>query len=345
MILPLQSLRFIFAIMIFLHHFPINGIDVFAAGGDCGMAFFMILSGFVLSAGYREKVLQDNFSGKKFFFNRFVKIYPVHLLCLLFFILVLSESHTAQIFRNHLSNFLLIQSWNPNKVYYFNGNDVSWFLSDLIFFYLMFPAIIRIKNLIPLKWRPAALIPVFAIYFAAVFNVDEAQNQALIYINPAFRIVDFIIGTFLYDLYDYIIHSDKRTKNFSLNSNLYEICAVILFAGVILMSPAVPEKIRFASLYWIPSCILILIFALGGTLHGGILSKALSNKRLAALGSISFCFYMVQKMIIDYFTDAETGLDLHWSLQMAFCFAAALLIGWLLHILIEKPVAKLLRIK
>lgn len=43
----LQSLRGIFAVFIFFHH-----LDVFPAGGDVGVVFFLMLSGFVMTYGY-----------------------------------------------------------------------------------------------------------------------------------------------------------------------------------------------------------------------------------------------------------------------------------------------------
>ena len=44
MIETLQSLRFIFIMMIFMSHFAYRGIGPFDAGGDCGVAFFFMLS-------------------------------------------------------------------------------------------------------------------------------------------------------------------------------------------------------------------------------------------------------------------------------------------------------------
>ena len=51
MISALQSLRFVFVMMIFMSHFSYGGLMPFDAGGDCGVAFFFLLSGFVLTLG------------------------------------------------------------------------------------------------------------------------------------------------------------------------------------------------------------------------------------------------------------------------------------------------------
>ena len=79
MIGSLQSLRGIFAIMIFLHHFPINGKGWFDAGGPCGVDFFLILSGFVLCVGYENKVLSSDFHYRHFIFKRLIRVYPLHI--------------------------------------------------------------------------------------------------------------------------------------------------------------------------------------------------------------------------------------------------------------------------
>ncbi|MBQ7870061.1 MAG: hypothetical protein IJ355_07030 [Prevotella sp.] len=52
MIETLQSLRFIFFVMIFMSHFGYDGRPTFDAGGDCGVSFFFILSGFVGEPSY-----------------------------------------------------------------------------------------------------------------------------------------------------------------------------------------------------------------------------------------------------------------------------------------------------
>lgn len=51
-IATLQSMRFIFYMQIFIcHYFSNLGFHCFDYGGDAGVTFFFILSGFVLSMG------------------------------------------------------------------------------------------------------------------------------------------------------------------------------------------------------------------------------------------------------------------------------------------------------
>jgi peptidoglycan/LPS O-acetylase OafA/YrhL len=52
---PLISLRFVFAVMIFLHHFHVGGGALFP-NGSIGVTFFFMLSGFVIALNYEEKI-------------------------------------------------------------------------------------------------------------------------------------------------------------------------------------------------------------------------------------------------------------------------------------------------
>ena len=88
MIATLQSLRFVFVMLIFLSHFDYKDIHALDAGGDCGVAFFFLLSGFVLSLGYGPQISEGSFSFGRFLKRRLLKCYPLHILCLLLFLIV-----------------------------------------------------------------------------------------------------------------------------------------------------------------------------------------------------------------------------------------------------------------
>lgn len=60
MIASLQALRFIFALFIFAEHFPLSPEQphLLAGAGAMGVSFFLVLSGFVMSIGYEQRVQQ-----------------------------------------------------------------------------------------------------------------------------------------------------------------------------------------------------------------------------------------------------------------------------------------------
>ena len=83
MISSLQALRFIFALFIFFQHFPIRNEEPRAlldGAGYMGVSFFLVLSGFVMSLGYAEKVKGPDFKWGTFMKKRLVRLWPLHLL-------------------------------------------------------------------------------------------------------------------------------------------------------------------------------------------------------------------------------------------------------------------------
>ena len=78
---PLTSMRFIFCLMVFLSHITdlLNNSDkpqvrmissnIFSEG-YIGVSFFFILSGFILSYAYQERVLTNKISDYEFIINR-----------------------------------------------------------------------------------------------------------------------------------------------------------------------------------------------------------------------------------------------------------------------------------
>lgn len=88
----ITSLRFMFVMMIFMSHFNYRGHAAFDAGGNCGVAFFFLLSGFVLSMGYGQRINEKTFVFKNYFKRRLLKLYPLHLLSLALFIVLCRPS-------------------------------------------------------------------------------------------------------------------------------------------------------------------------------------------------------------------------------------------------------------
>src|SRR5258705_9207014 len=84
----LTSMRFVAAFMVIIFHMS-SDAPFFAAVPwplhsiiDCGyvwVGFFFVLSGFILSYQYLDRVQSGRFSAKEFLIARFARIYPGHL--------------------------------------------------------------------------------------------------------------------------------------------------------------------------------------------------------------------------------------------------------------------------
>ena len=141
MIKSFTSLRGVFIFFIFLHHC----MNLYLGGGSMAVTFFFVLGGFVLTLGYKDKVLQPDFSYKQFILRRCIKFYPLHWICL-GVALILSVS-TMQFGLKDVPilflNAALVQTLIPIGKVYFSFNAVSWYLADTMFFALVFPYIFK----------------------------------------------------------------------------------------------------------------------------------------------------------------------------------------------------------
>lgn len=135
----LQAARFLFILLIYLSHSvePLAHSS-FDFGGEGGVAFFFVLSGFVLSYGYGPRVSRGEFDGKRFFWKHFWHLYPLHLL---FFSATVALDNRLGVSYDALqiaTSLLLVQTWIPSDHTLFVANGVSWFLCDTLFCYIVF---------------------------------------------------------------------------------------------------------------------------------------------------------------------------------------------------------------
>lgn len=344
MIASLQSWRFIFALMIFLHHFPVNGEGLFEAGGSCGVSFFLILSGFVMAAGYGKKVLSPSFSFGSYMKKRYARIYPLHLFCFLAALVLTYKSINGIYLLKLLPNLLLLQSWIPVRSIYFSGNAVSWCLSDLVFFYALFPWLVKAFFGGKLKYSLLFVGTLFIAYWLVFLFIPEEKSHAWLYISPIFRLFDFILGILLHSVYEYLNSRGTgdwlRARSLGLKS-LFEILAVALIALVIYAFPLIPEKFYYASYYWLPMSLLILLFSLFN-ISGGVISSFLNQRWIVYLGNISFSLYMIHTLGISVLNTLfnKAGLDMiGWQIRLPVFLLIILAVAVCVNKYYEKPIA------
>ena len=98
-----------------------------------------------MSIGYSNKIEDKIFNFSHYIKKRIITIYPLHFIGFILSIPLTLLSIwqrgylTISDFSINISNLFLVQSWIPLKNYYFSANQVSWFLCDICFFYLIYP--------------------------------------------------------------------------------------------------------------------------------------------------------------------------------------------------------------
>lgn len=307
---PLTAFRFFAALAVLGRHTynwvsEIPGVPppllLFFREGASGVAFFFVLSGFILTYNYRSTFTKLSIpTAKKFYAARLARIGPVHLLTFLLFLPLAYHQILAEPLRWFLRavvNITLTQSFVPIETYFFSYNAVSWSLSDELFFYAVFP--LALWGLHAAGWdrlKPAVSVATSLWLFASVC-VFLGQNYPkaiwLWYINPTFRLVDFLIGIALCHVFLEL----RKTSIANLNwkwATLLELGSLAPIAILLAFSSDLPLLLR-RGVYYIPGfAALILVFAF----QRGLLSRILSVKLFRYLGEASFSLYMFHATII-----------------------------------------------
>lgn len=340
MIKPLTSLRFFFAMAVFCSHLGFVSTkgywdyifkNVFSEG-FLGVSFFFILSGFILAYTYKLKLINKTISYKKFYIARFARVYPLHIFTT---ILVLPLSFSA--FREKiLYHIFLIQSFFSNPKIHFSLNTPSWSISDEAFFYLLFPLLIFLFYKIK---KSIIIIPfiMVGIVFFLNYSLPETSKHYWIYISPFIRIFDFIIGIILFSIYEKLKTNYHKLSISSVN--ILEILSIIVFIALFIFNYKFSINYRYSIYYWVPMSLIILVFALSRSFvnfTGGGMSSVLSSKILVYLGEISFAFYLLHKIVINYYKEILMNNSYHLS-DAFIIFIITLIASIFAFEIIEKP--------
>lgn len=128
MIKTINSFRFILILMIVMSHslLPISqGMKDYL--GEFPVAMFFIISGFVLSLSYGERLVKEEVSNKRFFLTRISKLYPLHLFVLAIIIPLDYRLGLLGPWYQTLAHALLLQCWMPTHQFVGALNGPTWF--------------------------------------------------------------------------------------------------------------------------------------------------------------------------------------------------------------------------
>ncbi len=191
----LTGLRCFAALLVFLSHLNWDGSSIYLKkifeSGFVGVSFFFLLSGFILSYSYKEKILNHSLSFKKYALLRLARLSPLHLLTTLPFVLYALYKINLNYLKLVLNIFFL-QSWVPSDSYYFSFNAPSWSLSNEIFFYFCFFPLVLLRPKILLNIFISLLTTISLGAFFVDFFIQDKNFLA------AWQL---LIGFFIFSLY------------------------------------------------------------------------------------------------------------------------------------------------
>lgn len=334
MIRTLQALRFVFSLTVLLAHFSYAGIDGHSSG--VSVCFFALLSGFLLSKAYGQRLVDGTITTGRYLLKRLIKLYPLHLLCLLVFIAIRRNTIDGAEALALVPNALLLQSWVPMEQVYFSGNAVSWYLSDALFFLLLFPWLFRLVSRLTFRQLGAACCAMMAVYVAYMLALPMDNLNYWLYIFPPVRLVDFTMGIMLWRL----CQLRPRTGQVAVWPTAVEL---LLMAALVLTIVTYPldAKWHVAFLHWLVVVPMLLVFYQGEQ-TGGAVSSFLKTPVVQWLGAFTMEMFLLHMILFSVAMSwaAKLGADIPYALMMLLCFSVVIGVSYVVHWWFVTPVVK-----
>ncbi len=299
---PLTFFRFITAFFVFIFHVKIhlgleigiNLIDRFILQGAIFMSAFFVLSGFILFFVYYKKDFSIEKNRNEYYIRRIAKIYPSYVFTAILAYFFMNNVSFIQGLVVFPMTILCLQSlFYSTFPYLLNGG--LWSLSVEFIFYCLFPFI---KQVFLKATKYLKIIILFSylgtIYPSIVQSYFGGTDD--IYVNPLFRIPEFIFGVCV--SYIYI---NRRVEKSNVKQIVFLFILLIVTIGILSKNHFL-NHVSFSNNYCYYNFItipltgtLIYLFA---TNNNNFLLKITNNFISNYLGKISYAFYLTQFIAI-----------------------------------------------
>ncbi len=303
--------------------------------GDIMVDLFFVLSGVIFSYTYKTAVSTSQIGVYDFFIKRFSRLYPVHLFTLIVVAILVKIYHSYSgrfpvYDLNDTYHFILNIAF-VQKGFFDNGysfNAPAWSLSIEAFMYILFFIQARYWNVL----YTSILLIIFGLFiyrlpYDMVFIINHPVARGLIGFFSGCLVYELLIKNSRYEVYRWFFITG------------YILCMVFYFI--------------YLKRYIIVSSQLIMVFTaifLIAECHfNKTIRRALDNKVFRLFGDISLSLYMihlpVQIVILLFLNLNHITIIYNDGLFFAFYGLTAITFAWLLHITVEKPAQKWIRIK
>ncbi len=348
-VLPhLTSWRFFAAAFVIFHHFWLipdraaaNRSEfhpLYAAldAGFVSVSFFFVLSGFILC--YTTLARQDGnkLDKRKYFLNRFARIYPLYLLTLLPEALAAMRGALARGGPPDAAGFfitktLMIQGWFPQ--YTQGWNDPTWSLSVEALFYVLFPVLIvgaaRIRRNHLLPATLVMLIFGVAVQWWLRNDFPAPDDMRFFARHPILRVPEFLVGILLGRVYlESLLNGEAVRRATPI------VVALCVLAVCGYRQLGVPAN----ALALVPLAALVMCASYG---QGGILA----HPKLVLLGEASYGLYLLHEPLHIWMVrlSRKFAFDLGTPLGFALVLTTCVLTSVFLHLKFEVPVRNFIR--
>ena len=329
----LDGLRGLFALFVVLFHFNSNNApaalvnNFFVRESYIFVDFFFILSGYVISFTYHDKI-NSRKTFLQFLLKRFIRLYPLLLFSTCMYWYFVHPHFDKQNILLALDTLLLTNS-TPILGSEIGMNYPSWSISSEMISYFVF----GLSSLIAIQKRKTILIGIvtMACFGFLAYQQNYFQTGSFGFVRG---LACFNLGFIVYVL---------AKKNFQL-PNIFE---WLITTGILLLmychfTATVQNALGIQFMIPIGFAISILVFIK----TYGLISKLLQTKPFLFLGKISYSIYLNQAFMIGYGIpklfrwiqcsngDAKKTISIVLLLVILICYS------WATQYLIEKQIGK-----
>lgn len=312
--------------------------------GNLAVSAFFMLSGYLTAMTRYRSVTDGTFRWFGFMKDKYLRLLPVYLVCLLLAMWSHDEFSRAGDMWYH---FVLLQSWVLTDYYYFSGTGTGWFISSLLLCFAVFPLMVKVlEKARRYLWVPVAVV--LLLYTLYVMRYTSWRDCAYIYVFPPARAIDFLWGVILWQITSAGRGAETvaRMRRWpAWRINLAGSAVLVLAVVTCAFGDLTANYLREASLCW-PAAWLLLAVCVIFDGRGGVIDRIMSWRALRAFGTVSFAFFLVHMIVHDWFDVRYEALYMPLPQLLCFCavvFVTALALSVALNRLVERPAAAWLR--
>lgn len=276
-----------------------------------GVTIFFVLSGFLIAYNYFD---DENLNFKKYFINRFARIYPMYFLLttLTFIFFAFSEfKNSIADFWIYLSNITFLRGFSD--IYKHTGLGQGWTLTVEEMFYILAPLLFILikKNKLFLFLTPLFVFSVGLVLVEIFKNKDffgfMQNNQFMIELTFFGRCFEFFVGIGL----ALFIKKNTKTLNFK-QFTYFGIFGISISIYLISILKGTSNSGMNTNLGLFINTIVLPIFGIAPLFYGLVfektwISKILESNLFQLLGKSSYVFYLIHLSFIATFIYSITN--------------------------------------
>ncbi|MCW3053864.1 MAG: hypothetical protein JWN14_3034 [Chthonomonadales bacterium] len=324
-----------------LGHHKFNLFSVFSIG-HIGVSLFLVLSGFCLYWPFVKGGKRREMSLKDFAVKRCRRILPPYYIALLLFVLVdifqiaqgSSQTSWAQLASSSGWHLLMLHNMRPE--YFFDIDGSFWSLALESHLYIIFPLLVVVARRFGVRPMLLAALVASTIFrlLAVKTGAPQGDEQVNVLLYSVFaRFQEFALGMFAASI---VAHP----KGIRALTRLDYVAGVAVLALSLASHKFGLMEVGKATL----SGIVFMAILLAASRPGTLLHRLLTCQPMVRLGVMSYSIYLIHHPVV--MTVGNWAKEhLHSDMARAFfelglVIPSVLGIGFLFHILFEKPFMK-----